>query len=62
VSVFRRKPGADAKVGTDRTNSRGRYSIGEPGAKGSYYGVSRRAFTPGAGNCLAAESARERVR
>jgi hypothetical protein len=61
VSVFRRKPASDAKVGSDSTNSRGRYSIRSPGADGSFYAASGRSFERGTGNCLQVQSRPERV-
>ena len=61
VTVYRKKPGNDAKVGDDKTSAKGRYSVREPNANGSYYATTAASFKAGAGNCLAAKSARERV-
>jgi hypothetical protein len=62
VVVYRKKRGRDARVGRDKTNRRGRYSVREPDPRrGVYYAKVRASFAVGAGNCLAAKSKALRI-
>jgi hypothetical protein len=61
VAVYRQKSGADPKVGTDRTNSSGAYSVHKSGAKGTFYAKAPRSTVAGTGVCLAAKSSNKRV-
>jgi hypothetical protein len=61
VAVYRQKSGADAKVGTDLTNSSGAYSVHKSGAKGTFYAKAPRSTVAGTGVCLAAKSSNKRV-
>ena len=57
VVVYRKRGGADAQVGSDRTNADGKYAVREPDARpGSYYARAPASFAAGTGNCLVAKS------
>jgi hypothetical protein len=61
VAVYRQKSGPDAKVGSDRTNSSGAYSVHKSGAKGTFYAKAPRSTVAGTGVCLEAKSSAKRV-
>jgi hypothetical protein len=56
VSVFRKKPGRDPKVGSDKTNDRGGYLVGAPDTEGTYYAKANASERPEVAHCLAARS------
>jgi len=58
VSVFRQRPGADARVGKDKTDSKGRYAVDSPKRAGTYYARTPRTASPTSGVCLAATSSK----
>ena len=55
VKVFRKRPGADRRVGRDRSGNTGRFSIAAPHARGRNYAVSP-ASTVADGTCAPAKS------
>jgi hypothetical protein len=56
VTVFRKKGGADQKIGTDTASSTGVWKVGERDAKGSYYATVGQHQESGLGICEAAKS------
>jgi hypothetical protein len=63
VVVRRQRNGSDQRIGSDRTDSSGQYSIPDADpAHGAYYAQVTRAFRAGVGNCLPAKSKSEKVR
>jgi hypothetical protein len=62
ITVFRMRGGPDAMIGTDVTAHTGAFKVRDRGKPGTYYATVRAAAVPGAGNCLAAESRKVRVR
>src|SRR4051812_27915102 len=44
VTVFRQKPGTDAKFGSDKSNNKGKYNVdpGKNAASGNYYSKAKK--------------------
>jgi hypothetical protein len=62
VTVYRKQPGADPKVGRKKSNDSGKYSIRKRKVKaGRYYARVEKTFIAGVGNCLAHNSPTKRV-
>jgi hypothetical protein len=61
VAVYRQRSGPDQKVGSDRTNSSGAYSVHKSSAKGTFYAKAARSTVAGTGVCLEAKSRGKRV-
>jgi hypothetical protein len=62
VTVFRSKPGRDARIRVARTNATDRFVIRTTAAPGRYYATTRATIVATAGNCLEATSKRLKVR
>ena len=60
VKVLEKEKGKDPKVGSDKTNGAGKFSVREPGADGKFYATVKRTNVEGAGVCLAATSPTKR--
>jgi hypothetical protein len=61
VAVYRQRSGPDQKVGSDRTNSSGAYSVHKRNASGHFYAKAARSTVAGTGVCLEAKSRGKRV-
>jgi hypothetical protein len=62
VTLYRRKPGADERIGSDRTAATGKYKLQQPDPDdGTYYALAKAGFAAAGGNCLEAKSKTERV-
>jgi hypothetical protein len=56
VTLFAKKPGKNRRIGSDRTNDKGKFVVGAPGHDGSYYAKVRAVTDTAVGVCLAARS------
>jgi hypothetical protein len=56
VTVFRKRPGPDRKIGADKTSSTGVYRVRDANAKGKYYASVSQHEEPSLGICEAAKS------
>ena len=63
VVLMKEKGGDDKKVGSDRTNKKGNYSINEPNADGTYYTVAKaKGFTDNSGRTVTCAQDRSKKR
>jgi hypothetical protein len=56
VTLFAKKPGKDPRIGSDRTNDKGKFLVGARGRDGSYYAKAAEVTEATVGTCLAARS------
>lgn len=56
VTVFKKRDGDDKALGTDDTNSNGRYTVPDPGKGGRYYAKAAKDVIPSVGKCASARS------
>ncbi len=56
VTVFRKKPGKDPKMGNDKTDAKGKFVVGAPDREGTYYAKVGTSEEAGVAHCVEARS------